>query len=71
MSDRPPTLFEKIREDLRVFDFSKMPDTKMGWVIRALVTIIAIAFLIQRVKAATSPLVSHAEPIRRPSKSRS
>lgn len=62
MSDRPPTLFEKLREDLRVFDFSKMPDTKLGWGIRALVTILAIAFLVQRVRAAATPLVGAKPP---------
>lgn len=58
----PPTPFEKLREDLSVFDFSKLPRSKVGWVIRVLMTILAIAILIQRTKAATAPLLNAKPP---------
>ena len=63
---RPPTpteqRIEKNLENLRVLDFSKMPDTKAGWVVRVLVTLVALALLIQRAKAATAPLVAAKPP---------
>jgi hypothetical protein len=63
---RPPTPFEqrleKNLENLRVLDFSKMPDTKAGWIVRVLVTIAAVAVLVQRAKIATAPLVAAKPP---------
>jgi hypothetical protein len=63
---RPPSKIEKqlekVADNLRIFDFSKVPDTKAGWIVRILVTIIAIGVLVQRTKAATAPLVAAKPP---------
>lgn len=58
----PLTPFEKVRADLRLFDFSRLPDTKAGWIARILVTVIAVSVLVQRTRMATAPLIG----VRRP-----
>lgn len=59
---RPPITLDVLRENLRLFDFSKMPDTKAGWVLRIVVTLVAVAILVQRAKVATAPLVAAKPP---------
>lgn len=60
--ETPPSRFDKLVLDLRIFDFSVLPSTKAGWVVRVVVTVIAVAFLVQRVRVATAPLVKAHRP---------
>lgn len=54
---------DTLRVNLRLFDFSTKPDTKAGWAIRLLVTVLAFALFLQRAKVATAPLVSAKPPV--------
>lgn len=54
---------EVLGKNLRLFDFTTKPDTKAGWAVRIVVTVIAFAVLVQRTKIATAPLVAAKPPI--------
>lgn len=56
-------MLEKVRANLRLFDFATKPDTKAGWAIRVLVTVLALAALSLRTRVATAPLVSAKPPV--------
>jgi hypothetical protein len=66
----PPTpqrLYFKYRDALDAFDFSRLPFTKAGWLVRIGATVIAGYFLLKGIKTATHPLLGGAPPKEIPS----
>lgn len=57
-----PTRLDKLALDLRIFDFSALPASKAGWIVRFVVTVMAVALLVQRTRTVTAPLVRAHRP---------
>jgi hypothetical protein len=53
---------ETVRAYLRLLDFGAIPDTKLGWAIRASVVVLSVAVLWQRVQIATAPMLRAKQP---------
>jgi hypothetical protein len=60
-----PTLTERwrqLRSCLSLFDFTRLPDSKAGWLVRIVVTAVAVLLLGRRVSAEVGPMLSARPP---------
>lgn len=58
---RAPELL-RLRALFRLFEFTRLPDSKVGWFIRIGATVLALSLLGRRVHAAVAPMIAAAPP---------
>lgn len=70
MTERPPASSLGVQDLPRVFalfDFARKPTSLAGWVVRIAVTVVALFFVVQKVRAITGPMLAARPPAPIPS----